>query len=200
MKRENKAYSYKEQIIELELQEVRCSYHFMCIFGGVKVGTHVWFLFDPVGAKEEKRHQRWIAANSQTEGNDASPAGKGGCCSQKASSGMNHNHQVKWSTWSLTVIMSPHWAVVYLCLHQLDVELQSVVGLLEATLKERPPQITRELPAVLQVLMPLLKSPLAAPRIQQVFLDIGVCLVPKHLHYLGTQLVLELTNKNKLSI
>ena len=30
MKRENKAYSYKEQIIELELQEVKCSYyHFM---------------------------------------------------------------------------------------------------------------------------------------------------------------------------
>lgn len=27
MKRENKAYSYKEQIIELELQEVKCSYH-----------------------------------------------------------------------------------------------------------------------------------------------------------------------------
>lgn len=64
-------------------------------------------------------------------------------------------------------------------------ELQSVVGLLVATLIERPPQITRELPAVLQVLMPLLKSPLAAPRIQQVFLDIGVCLMPKHIHYLG---------------
>lgn len=30
MKRENKAYSYKEQIIELELQEVKCSrYRFM---------------------------------------------------------------------------------------------------------------------------------------------------------------------------
>lgn len=27
MKRENKAYSYKEQIIELELQEVKCSYY-----------------------------------------------------------------------------------------------------------------------------------------------------------------------------
>ncbi|MEQ2211468.1 hypothetical protein XENOCAPTIV_002457, partial [Xenoophorus captivus] len=67
----------------------------------------------------------------------------------------------------------------------LDVDLQSAVGLLEATLKEGPAQITRELPAVLQVLMPLLHSPLAAPRIQQVFLDIGVCLMPKHLHNLG---------------
>lgn len=27
MKRENKAYSYKEQIIELELQEVTCMFH-----------------------------------------------------------------------------------------------------------------------------------------------------------------------------
>ncbi|MEQ2174791.1 hypothetical protein GOODEAATRI_011465, partial [Goodea atripinnis] len=68
---------------------------------------------------------------------------------------------------------------------QLDVDLQSAVGLLEATLKAGPAQITRELPAVLQVLMPLLHSPLAAPRIQQVFLDIGVCLMPKHLHNLG---------------
>lgn len=68
---------------------------------------------------------------------------------------------------------------------QLDEELMSVVGLLEAALVERPAQITRELPAVLQVLMPLLHSPLAAPRIQKVFLDIGMCLMPKALHYLG---------------
>lgn len=78
---------------------------------------------------------------------------------------------------------------------QMDVELQSVVGLLEATLKARPAQITRELPAVLQVLMPLLHSPLAAPRIQQVFLDIGVCLMPKHLHSLGTRLLQFYLNK-----
>lgn len=65
-----------------------------------------------------------------------------------------------------------------------------MVGLLEATLLERPPLITRELPAVLQVLMPLLHSPLAAPRVQQVFLDAGVCLMPKHLHHLGIRLLL----------
>lgn len=67
------------------------------------------------------------------------------------------------------------------------------MGLLEATLAERPPQLTRELPAVLQVLMPLLQSPLAAPRIQQVFLDMGVCLMPKQLSHLGTRLVLDLS-------
>lgn len=68
-----------------------------------------------------------------------------------------------------------------------------MMGLLEATLAERPPQITRELPAVLQVLMPLLHSPLAAPRIQQVVLDIGVCLMPKQLSHLGTWPVLVLS-------
>lgn len=65
-----------------------------------------------------------------------------------------------------------------------------MLGLLEAALIGKPAQITRELPAVLQVLMPLLHSPLAAPRIQKVFLDIGVCLMPKALHYLGTWPVL----------
>lgn len=64
--------------------------------------------------------------------------------------------------------------------------VQRTVGLLEAILIENPPQISRELPAVLQVLMPLLRSPLAAPHIRQVFLDMGVCLMPRHLHHLGT--------------
>lgn len=68
----------------------------------------------------------------------------------------------------------------------MDAELQSLVGVLEAILKEKPAQISRELPAVLQVLIPLLQSPLAAPRVRQVFLDIGMCLMPKHLHRLGT--------------
>ncbi|KAG7281813.1 hypothetical protein CRUP_037094 [Coryphaenoides rupestris] len=36
------------------------------------------------------------------------------------------------------------------------------------------------------VLMPLLQSPLAAPRVRQIFLDIGVCLMPKHMHQLAT--------------
>ncbi|XP_051924087.1 eIF-2-alpha kinase activator GCN1 [Hippocampus zosterae] len=70
-------------------------------------------------------------------------------------------------------------------LHVLNIEFQSVVGLLVAVLKERPAQITRELPSVLQVLLPLLRSPLTAPRVQQIFLDIGVCLIPEHLHHLG---------------
>lgn len=67
----------------------------------------------------------------------------------------------------------------------MDTELLSAVCLLEAALTERPPQISQEVPAVLQVLMPLLHSPLAAPRIQQVFLHAGHCLMPKPLQHLG---------------
>ncbi|XP_054628453.1 eIF-2-alpha kinase activator GCN1 isoform X1 [Dunckerocampus dactyliophorus] len=126
IKRENKAYSYKDQIIELELQEE------MKKKKGIK---------DEVQLTSKQKEM--IQAQREKE------------------------------------------ASIRTRLQALDVELQSVVGLLEAALKERPPQITRELPSVLQVLLPLLHSPLAAPRIQQVFLDIGVCLLPHHLHHLG---------------
>eukprot|EP00064_Thunnus_orientalis_P015204 superscaffoldBa00002775_g15254 len=126
MKRENKAYSYKEQIIELELQEE------MKKKKGIKDEVQLT-------SKQKEMMQAQLDKESSI---------------RKRLQGLN-------------------------------VELQSVVGLLEATLIERPPQITRELPAILQVLTPLLKSPLAAPCIQQVFLDIGVCLMPQQLHHLA---------------
>uniref|UniRef100_A0A1A8L3W7 GCN1 general control of amino-acid synthesis 1-like 1 n=2 Tax=Nothobranchius pienaari TaxID=704102 RepID=A0A1A8L3W7_9TELE len=126
LKRENKAYSYKEQIIELELQEE---------------------LKKKKGIKEEVQ-----LTSKQKE---------------------------------LIQVQLEKESAIRKRLHGMDVELQSVVGLLESTLRARPAQITKELPAVLQVLMPLLHSPLAAPRVQQVFLDIGVCLIPKHLHNLA---------------
>ncbi|XP_056152960.1 eIF-2-alpha kinase activator GCN1 [Lampris incognitus] len=126
MKRENKAYSYKEQIIELELQEE---------------------LKKKKGIKDEvqltTKQKEMIQSQLEKE------------------------------------------AAIRKRLQGLDMELQVVVGLLEAVLIERPPQISWHLPAVLQVLMPLLHSPMAAPRLKQVFLDTGVCLMPKHLHYLA---------------
>uniref|UniRef100_A0A8D3C7P7 GCN1 activator of EIF2AK4 n=1 Tax=Scophthalmus maximus TaxID=52904 RepID=A0A8D3C7P7_SCOMX len=126
MKRENKAYSYKEQIIELELREE---------------------LKKKKGIKEEVQ-----LTSKQKE---------------------------------LMQIQLDKESLIRKRLQGLDMQLQSVVGLLEAALIERPAQITRELPAVLQVLLPLLHSPLAAPLIQRVILDIGVCLMPKHLHNLA---------------
>ncbi|KAF3850541.1 hypothetical protein F7725_012313 [Dissostichus mawsoni] len=106
MKRENKAYSYKEQIIELELQAE---------------------LNKKKGIKEElqlsSKQKEMIQAQQDRE------------------------------------------ASIRKRLQLLDSDLQSAVGLLEAALIEKPSEITMELPAVLQVLLPLLPSPLAAPRL-----------------------------------
>lgn len=83
MKRENKAYSYKEQIIEMEIQEVMS-----LTLVSLESSACFHFLLCSAGTEEEKRHQRGGAADKQTEGNDASPAGKGGCYSQEASGGV----------------------------------------------------------------------------------------------------------------
>ncbi|XP_033829216.1 eIF-2-alpha kinase activator GCN1 [Periophthalmus magnuspinnatus] len=126
IKRENKAYSFKEQIIEMEIEEE---------------------IKKKKGIKDEvqltAKQKEMVQAQLEKE------------------------------------------ASIRKRLQEMDVELQSVVGLLGAVLKEGPALITQELPSVLQVLMPLLQSPLAAPRIKQVFLSIGVCLMPKHLHNLA---------------
>ncbi|XP_068166575.1 stalled ribosome sensor GCN1 [Antennarius striatus] len=126
IKRENKAYSYKEQIIAMELQEE---------------------INRKRGIKEELQ-----LTSKQKE---------------------------------MIQIQLEKEAAIRKRLQELDVELQSVVGLLEAILIERPCHITRELPSVLHALIPLLQSPLAAPRIKQVFLDMGVCLMPTGLHNLA---------------
>ncbi|XP_042586329.1 eIF-2-alpha kinase activator GCN1-like [Cyprinus carpio] len=126
MKRENKAYSFKEQIIELELQEE---------------------IKKKKGIKEELQ-----LTSKQKE--------------------MMQNQLEKESG-------------IRKRLQELDVELQCAVGLLEAALARRPSLIWMHLPGVLQVVLPLLQSPLAAPRVKQVFLHIGVTLMPKELHYLA---------------
>ncbi|XP_061586476.1 stalled ribosome sensor GCN1 [Cololabis saira] len=126
MKRENKAYSYKEQIIELELQE-----------------------------------------------------------EMKKKKGIKDEVQLTSKQKEMMQLQLEKESAIRKRLQGMDVELQSSVGVLEATLKERPAQLRRELPAVLQVLTPLLQSPLAAPRIQLLFLDIGVCLMPKNLQNLA---------------
>uniref|UniRef100_A0A8C7IKY4 GCN1 activator of EIF2AK4 n=1 Tax=Oncorhynchus kisutch TaxID=8019 RepID=A0A8C7IKY4_ONCKI len=106
MKRENKAYSYKEQIIELELQEE---------------------IKKKKGIKDELQ-----LTSKQKEMMQAQL--------EKESS-------------------------IRKRLQGLDMELRCAVGLLEATLIQKPPQISWQLPGVLQVLLPLLHSPLAAPRL-----------------------------------
>ncbi|KAJ8285786.1 hypothetical protein GJAV_G00030940 [Gymnothorax javanicus] len=126
MKRENKAYSFKEQIIELELQQE---------------------IKKKKGIKEEPQ-----LTSKQKE---------------------------------LMQNQLEREAAIRKRLQGLDMELQHSVGLLGAVLSHRPAHLTWQLPAVLQVVMPLLQSPLAAPSLRQLFLDIGVFLMPPQLHYLG---------------
>lgn len=64
-------------------------------------------------------------------------------------------------------------------------ELLCAVGLLEASVARRPSLIWIHLPEVVQVLLPLLQSPLAAPHVKEVFLNAGICLMPKELNFLG---------------
>ncbi|XP_062399503.1 stalled ribosome sensor GCN1 [Sardina pilchardus] len=126
MKRENKAYSFKEQIIELELQEE---------------------IKKKKGIKEEVQltsKQKEIMQN-----------------------------QLEKET------------AVRKRLQGLDMELQYHVGLLEALLSSRPPQLAWQLPSVLQAMLPLLHSPLAAPRLRKAFLDMGVSLMPKDMRNLA---------------
>ncbi|KAJ3604484.1 hypothetical protein NHX12_029224 [Muraenolepis orangiensis] len=126
MKRENKAYSYKEQIFELELQE-------------------------------EMRKKK----------------------------GIKDEVQLSTKQKEMLQIQMEREAAIRKRLQDLDRELQFTVGLLDAVLIEGPAQTAWQLPGVLQALMPLLQSPLASPRVTQVFLDIGVCLMPKHMNQLA---------------
>ncbi|KAJ8414754.1 hypothetical protein AAFF_G00022770 [Aldrovandia affinis] len=126
LKRENKAYSFKEQIIELELQQE---------------------IKKKKGIKEEVQ-----LTTKQKE--------------------LIQNQLEKE-------------AAIRKKLQEMDMELQCAVGLLEAVLSRRPLHLSWQLPGVLQAAMPLLHSPLAAPRLRQLILDIGVCLMPPGLRYLG---------------
>ena len=64
-------------------------------------------------------------------------------------------------------------------------ELQYNIGLLEAMLSYRPPQLAWQLPGVLQAMLPLFHSPLAAPRLHKVYLDMGVSLMSNRMRNLG---------------
>ncbi|KAJ8379495.1 hypothetical protein SKAU_G00002730 [Synaphobranchus kaupii] len=126
LKRENKAYSFKEQIIELELQKE---------------------INKKKGIKEELQ-----LTSKQKE--------------------LVQNQLEKE-------------AAIRKKLQALDMVLQRAVGLVEVVLSRKPAHLSWQLPGVLHVATPLMQSPLAAPRLRQLFLDIGVYLMPQELRYLG---------------
>uniref|UniRef100_A0A670ZVW9 GCN1 activator of EIF2AK4 n=1 Tax=Pseudonaja textilis TaxID=8673 RepID=A0A670ZVW9_PSETE len=127
MKRENKAYSFKEQIIELELKEE---------------------IKKKKGIKEEiqltSKQKEMLTAQLEKES--------------------QMRKQLK----------------------ELDTELESTLGLFDAVLKRNPPSLSQYIPALVGCFLPLLKSPLAAPRIKAPFLSLVSCVMPDHLKTLGT--------------
>ncbi|KAL8180480.1 UNVERIFIED_CONTAM: translational activator of GCN4, partial [Gekko kuhli] len=127
MKRENKAYSFKEQIIELELKEE---------------------IKKKKGIKEEVQltSKQKEMLNAQLEKESRT------------------RKQLK----------------------ELDDELESMLGLLDAVLKKNPPGLSQYIPALVGSFLPLLKSPLAAPRIKTPFLSLASCVMPAHLKTFGT--------------
>ncbi|XP_066545283.1 stalled ribosome sensor GCN1 isoform X2 [Amia ocellicauda] len=126
LKRENKAYSFKEQIIELEL-------------------------------KEEMKRKK----------------------------GIKEELQLSSKQKEMLQAQLERETAVRKRLRELDEELQSALSLLGAVLSRKPPQLAQHLPTMLRCFLPLLSSPLAAPRVQQPLLHLGNCLLPPELHGLG---------------
>uniref|UniRef100_A0A452HQ02 TOG domain-containing protein n=1 Tax=Gopherus agassizii TaxID=38772 RepID=A0A452HQ02_9SAUR len=127
MKRENKAYSFKEQIIELEL-------------------------------KEEMKKKKGIKEEVQLT------------TKQKE---LLHAQLEKESQ-------------IRKQLKELDGELEAALGLLDAVLKRNPLGLTQYIPVLIGSFLPLLKSPLAAPRIKTAFLSLASCVMPPRLKTFGT--------------
>uniref|UniRef100_A0ABI7ZT53 TOG domain-containing protein n=1 Tax=Felis catus TaxID=9685 RepID=A0ABI7ZT53_FELCA len=127
MKRENKAYSFKEQIIELELKEE---------------------IKKKKGIKEEvqltSKQKEMLQAQLDKE------------------------------------------AQVRRRLQELDGELEAALGLLDTILAKNPSGLTQYIPVLVDSFLPLLKSPLAAPRIKNPFLSLAACVMPPRLKALGT--------------
>lgn len=82
---------------------------------------------------------------------------------------------------ALTHLLGP------LCL-QLDGELEAVLGLLDTVLVKNPTGLTQYIPVLVDSFLPLLKSPLAAPRIKNPFLSLAACVMPPRLKALGQSL------------
>ncbi|XP_036209317.1 eIF-2-alpha kinase activator GCN1 isoform X3 [Myotis myotis] len=127
MKRENKAYSFKEQIIELELKEE---------------------IKKKKGIKEEvqltSKQKEMLQAQLDKE------------------------------------------AQIRRRLQELDSELEAALGLLDTILAKNPSGLTQYIPVLVDSFLPLLKSPLAAPRIKNPFLSLAACVMPPRLKALGT--------------
>ncbi|XP_030316225.1 eIF-2-alpha kinase activator GCN1 isoform X2 [Calypte anna] len=127
MKRENKAYSFKEQIIELEL-------------------------------KEEIKKKKGIKDEVQLTSKQK----------ELMHAQLERESQIRKR------------------LKELDHELETALGLLDAVIKRKPPGLTQYIPGLVSSFLPLFRSPLAAPRIKKPFLSLASCVMPARLKTFGT--------------
>ncbi|XP_036613862.1 eIF-2-alpha kinase activator GCN1 [Trichosurus vulpecula] len=126
MKRENKAYSFKEQIIELEL-------------------------------KEEIKKKKGIKDEVQLTSKQK----------EMVRAQLDKEAQIR------------RW------LQELDCSLEAALGLLDTILSRNPLGLTHYIPILVRSFLPLLKSPLAAPRVRDPFLSLASCVMPPRLKTLG---------------
>ncbi|PKU38611.1 translational activator hypothetical protein [Limosa lapponica baueri] len=127
MKRENKAYSFKEQIIELEL-------------------------------KEEIKKKKGIKDEVQLTSKQK----------ELMHAQLERESQIRKR------------------LKELDNELETALGLLDTVIKRKPPGLSQYIPGLISSFLPLLRSPLAAPRVKEPFLSLASCVMPARLKTFGT--------------
>uniref|UniRef100_A0A8C5P6E8 GCN1 activator of EIF2AK4 n=1 Tax=Leptobrachium leishanense TaxID=445787 RepID=A0A8C5P6E8_9ANUR len=127
MKRENKAYSFKEQIIELELKEE---------------------IKKKKGIKEElqltSKQKEMLQAQMEKEGH------------------------------------------IRKRLKELDTDLENTTRLLSCLVQQQSPGLSHHIPTLTSCFLPLLKSPLAAPRIKTLFVTLAGCVIQTRLKTFGT--------------
>lgn len=68
---------------------------------------------------------------------------------------------------------------------QLDGSLEAALGLLDTVVIRNPPGLTQYIPVLVRSFLPLLRSPLAAPRVRDPFLSLAGSVMPPRLKTLG---------------
>ncbi|OWK60172.1 Translational activator GCN1 [Lonchura striata] len=139
MKRENKAYSFKEQIIELELKELPDNDDHGSLLQEIKKKKGIKDEVQLTSKQKELMHAQ-----------------------------LEREAQIRKR------------------LKELDNELETALGLLDTVIKKKPPGLTQYIPGLISSFLPLLRSPLAAPRIKKPFLSLASCVMPARLKTFGT--------------
>ncbi|MGH0178528.1 UNVERIFIED_CONTAM: hypothetical protein FKN15_077595 [Acipenser sinensis] len=156
LKRENKAYSYKEQILELELKEQESTKK-----GNLKRENKAYSYKEQILELELKEEI-------------------------KKKKGIKEELQLTSKQKELMQAQLERESAIRKKLLELDRELQSALSLLAAVVTRKPPGLCQHIPQVIHSFLPLFKSPLAAPRIKEPFLALANSVMPAELTNLGS--------------